>query len=1399
MDSKQRAEPAGAGVAVDLFAGDDPTSAAHRATDWAATPLGPVETWPPELYAAVRTVLPSKIPMLLWWGPELVQIFNDAYTPVLGDKYPAAIGQPGARCWQEVWAELGPLTDQVLAGHGATYAENQLLMLDRHGYLEETYWTFSYSPVRADAGRIPGIFVATTDVTARVLGDRRLETLRELGSVSIAAADTTRDAVRASARVLTGSPADLPAVMIYLRPEGTTPHGGPAAAGDGGGTGPGPDGGASEDAAELVLAASVGVADAAAASAGWLAQIGEVARTGRSARVRGVALPGDPRAHVGAVVGVPVDEVVVLPLLATGQARPTGVLVAGVSPFRRLDDAYAGFLDLVASRVSTALGDVLAYEAQRRRAAALAELDAAKTEFFTDVSHELRTPLTLIAGPVRESLADRREPLPPGQRERLELVHRNTGRLRKLVNDMLDFARMEGGRLDPERVETDLPALTAGVAESFAYAMREAGLTYRVDVEALPRTAYVDRDMWEKVVVNLLSNALKYTLAGTVRLRLRGDGERVTLSVDDTGVGVPADQQPLLFRRFHRVRGAGGRSHEGTGIGLALVQEMARLHGGEVSVRSVEGEGSTFTVRLPYGRATATATATRRERAHEPAHEAYVAEALRWLPEAAPAPTDRTDDDARDAATVLVVDDNADLRAFLASLLAPHHRVVVAADGREALDRVAERVPDLVLTDVMMPRLDGFGLVRALRADRRTAGLPIIVLSARAGEEAAVEGLRTGADDYLAKPFSSEELLARVGAHLELARLRNEEATWRAALIESLQDAFAVVDADGALVEANEAFCRLVGADRLATPVAPPHAWWPEADAAPADRRLLIDVLRAARGSDRGRVTLPLRHADGHRIWAEAVYNSLREPRTGRRLYVATLREVTAEVRAAARQSALAALSGRLARATDVAEVLDAGLSELCTLLDGTRGLAVCADAAGTPLVVTQGLTLTRQVQRALDGLPADGDPQLAVDDAGRVTAIGARIEPGGAPGGVWLELDPPRSVPTVDRPLVRQLCAALAQALVRARAFETQRTVALAMQRAMLGPVDLPTGFATRYQPAVAPLEVGGDWYDVVQLPGDLVGVVVGDVVGRGLPAATVMGQLRSASRALLLQAKSPAEVLSALDDFARMVPGGACTTVFCAIIDRSLGLLRYSSAGHPPGILVHPDGSAELLTRAGSVPLASVAVPGRPEAGARLRPGSTLLLYTDGLVERRRELIDAGISRAVAALTQGRELPEGALADRMVRDLLPDTRNDDVAVLVYRHREPAAFAATLTADPGQLAPTREALREWLTGLGIGEADVDAALIAAGEACANAIEHGYRFAPDVSVTVRGRLRADRLEMVVTDTGGWREATPDDGERGRGQLIMTRLMDEASVDGSADGTTVRLVKRVSGA
>ncbi|MBM0225232.1 ATP-binding protein [Micromonospora sp. ATA51] len=937
----------GGTAADELFPGDDPTSAAHRARDWAATPLGPVESWPVELRSAVRTLMPSRIPMLLWWSHELVQIFNDPYTSFLGDKFPAAVGQRAVDCWAEIWDVVGPLTERALSG-GSTYSHNQLLFMLRHGFLEETYWTYSYSPIENADGRVDGVFVATSEVTGQVVGDRRLALLRQLGELSIAEADSATDAVRAATRILAHGPADLPAGMVYLG--GELPDHGES---------PPPDG------ERPRLVASFGLVDGAERTAfDAPAEVVEAIKTGRPVRVTGLAGTTCPLARADGVGdAAPVDEAVALPLLATGGGRPVGVLVLGVSPYLSFDEPYRHFLDVVASRVSTALTDVLAYEAQRRRAAALAELDAAKTDFFTDISHELRTPLTLITGPVQESLADEREPLPPAQRERLELVHRNAGRLRNLVNDMLDFARIEGGRLEAERVPTDLAALTRGIAESFGHAMTGAGLAFEVDVPPLPRTGYVDRDMWEKVVVNLLSNALKYTLEGSVRLRLEGDRDRVTLSVSDTGIGIPADQQPLLFRRFHRVRGGGGRSHEGAGIGLALVQELVRLHGGEVGVHSVEGEGSTFTARIPYGRPTGG-----RPGAEDAPPGAYGERALGWVPEALPGPaaTDRAGGQAppADAPTVLVVEDNRDLRAFLVGLLAPSYRVLAAGDGRAALDLIATELPDLVLTDVMMPGMDGFALLAALRDDRRTAGVPVILLSARAGEEEAVEGLRAGADDYLPKPFSSLELLARVRAHLELSRLRNREATWRSALIDSLQDAFVVYDAGFTLVEANHAFCRLLGLDRLELPAPAPRSWWPDPETEPAERRGVEAAVRKMGTVDGGRVTVPLRHADGHRIWVEAVHNALREPVTGERLHVATLRDVTAEVHATARQAAVAALATRLASASDITEVLAGGLAELGELLGGARGVAVSPDPTGTPMVVGAGLELTPRIRR---------------------------------------------------------------------------------------------------------------------------------------------------------------------------------------------------------------------------------------------------------------------------------------------------------------------------------------------------------------------------------------------------------------------------------------------------
>ncbi|WP_437760995.1 ATP-binding protein [Sorangium sp. So ce1389] len=475
---------------------------------------------------------------------------------------------------------------------------------------------------------------------------------------------------------------------------------------------------------------------------------------------------------------------VVLPLPRAGagaSGRPAGFLVAGVSPRLVLDDDYRSFLRLVASHSATALQNARASEEERRRLLALAELDRAKTAFFSNVSHEFRTPLTLILGPVEDALHDAEQPLPPRQRERLAVVHRNSLRLLRLVNTLLDSSRIEAGRIRANYQPTDLAALTADLASSFRSLLERAGLSLTVDCPPLPEPVYVDRELWEKIVLNLVSNAFKFTFAGGVRVSIEAVDGSVVLSVADTGTGIPEAELPHLFERFHRVEGARGRSYEGSGIGLALVQELAKLHGGSAAVESRVGEGSRFSVSIPLGKAHLPEDQVEVAASPAPAGPGaapFLDEAAQWgrgelAPEAAPAAGEAPA--IKLPGHVLVADDNADMREYVRRLLAAEGWAVEAVDnGHAALERARASAPDLVLTDVMMPGLDGFGLLRALRADERTRGVAVVMLSARAGEEERVDSLEAGADDFLVKPFSAKELLARVRIHVELARRRRE-------------------------------------------------------------------------------------------------------------------------------------------------------------------------------------------------------------------------------------------------------------------------------------------------------------------------------------------------------------------------------------------------------------------------------------------------------------------------------------------------------------------------------------------------------------------------------------------------------------------------------------------------
>lgn len=818
-----------------LFAGRSEMHARVSAVDWAATPVGPVESWPQSLRATIKTLLGSRYPMILLWGPELIQIYNEAYIGLIGDKHPDALGCSIRETMPESWEVIGPMIHEVMSTGIPNWVPAQVLPLERSGYHEESYFSLSYSAVEDDEGRITGMLCVCSEVTQQVLAERRTRLLRDLAlkaSETRSVETTCRDIEAAMA----GHPLDVPFALLYLR---------------------------EADGQTLTLRGAVGIEPGTHASPRSVRPTPDLTTPWPLARaLAGETIRVDDVERRVALTGGPLRDVVrsaqVMPIASAEPGVSLGVLLAGVSPNRALDEGYGSFYDLLVGQVSVALRNAHAYEHERQRAEALAELDRVKTTFFSNVSHEFRTPLTLMLGPLEDLLASQR--IADADRRELEVVHRNAGRLLRLVNTLLDFSRLEAGRLDASFEPTDLAAFTAGLTSSFRSAIERAGLTLRVDCSALSEPAYVDREMWDKVVLNLLSNALKFTFAGGITVRLREHAQRVTLEVADTGTGIPASELPHLFERFHRVQGARSRTHEGSGIGLALVHELMKLHGGEVTVSSTEGEGSTFAVTLPLGKGHLPAERIRAPRtmaSTATAAATFVEEALRWLPGAGAvadtAPPEQQASGEDEAllpearrGRILVVDDNADMRDYLARVLASSFEVVTAEDGQVALEQVQRSGDfDLVLTDVMMPRLGGFGLLKALREQPGTRALPVIMLSARAGEEASIEGLEAGADDYLVKPFSARELVARARITIELARMRREIAAHEARAV-GLQESVRVRD-DFLSIASHE----------LRTPLTP--------------LQLYLDViLRSAQGQ--GRALSPERLAAKLRTMARQVH-----------------------------------------------------------------------------------------------------------------------------------------------------------------------------------------------------------------------------------------------------------------------------------------------------------------------------------------------------------------------------------------------------------------------------------------------------------------------------------------------------------------------------------------------
>jgi signal transduction histidine kinase/CheY-like chemotaxis protein len=1250
--------------------------------DWAAHPLGRPQDWPAEMRAIVAAALTSRFPYLLWLGPDdLFMLYNDAYIPILGNRHPAALGQRSEQVWWDIWDSIGPLIASVIATGKAVWVDDLLLPVITSGRRGQRYFTFSYSPLMRDTGVVYGVMATVSETTERVLSTRRLHLLN---AVAAAVMDTRTidDAVAAAVAVCADQPDDLPFVAAYVGDtglRGATPSVLPFLP---------------RTLAEL----TGGLQQESRAAVPIIEQVASV-------------IPG-----IHGVLGADCPEQALV--LALGEGPTTGALVVGISPRLPLDALYRGFCQLLADQLSSTFAAAVSYEQERQRADALAELDRAKSAFLTNVSHEFRTPLTLLLGPLDDALSD----AGPNTvlADRLTTARRNAQRLLRLVDSLLDFSRIEAGRATVRLVCTDVGALTAHIASSFTELCERAGLELTLDCD--PALADVDPGMWETIVLNLLSNAVKYTLQGSISVEVRAESAHCRITVRDTGVGIAAKDLDRLFERFYRVEDARGRSVEGSGIGLSLVRGLVELQRGTVEIDSEPDRGTVVTIRVPRSvRAFEGTPVPYSPDGQLDETNPYIADVHQWVassPETlsrqARQPVAVQARDRREL--ILIADDNADMRAHLDRVLSPHWETVLVADGQSALNATRELHPAAIVTDVMMPGLDGFELVAAIRAEPELAGTPVLMLSARAGAEAISDGFAGGADDYLPKPFRSQELIDRVSARLSAAA-RERAGQQR--------------DADLRL--SCEFDAALHGADSVAGILA-----------------VLLDP-RFGLG-DPTAVAIGLLDPDEDNVRFE--YNGAFPAELRDRYHVAPM---------------------------------DAPL--------------VAADVIkrGEPMVVTDTFDLPPRYDHAVRDTASSVRAcvvQPLRGSLGRIIGVLSLL---------WSQ---PRQFAAAELDMFAHTAEITQSALDRVWVMAREHRIAAGFQEQLL---DLDRGstaavVAAIYQPAGEAMRVGGDWYLVTPLdrPGQI-GISVGDVVGHGLPGATVMSRLRAAVGATALSQADPAVVLSTLDTYAATVHGARCATVAYALIDAGDGgpaTISYTCAGHPYPLLVGPDPDPGPVFLEGGrrPPLATGRInPADSTAHAELPTGTLVLLYTDGLIERPGEPLDAGFDRLKATAAECARLPVDDVCAELLRRMAPPGGyRDDVVVLALRpsHSGPHSCTIVVPAGETEVPVVRDRLHEWLTAVAVDPSRAQDVLLAAGEAVTNGIEHGSHCDPRRTVSLEAFIRDTTIAITVADSGRWSgdsSASLRSYRRGRGLTLMSGLADRVDTVRDRWGTRVTML------